>query len=303
MVAWFRDSRAGPIIVIVAALVVVWYLASVWLNAQLQVDRYNRAGLADVPVHQFVLDTWAQDKPKLPAPHQILGELWNTVFGYAPTDRRSLVYHAAITLTATLYGFVIGTLLGIVLAVAIVFNHATNRSLMPWLIASQAVPILAIAPMIVVIGFNVLSGTLNLPPDVARLASKAVISTYLAFFPVTVGMVKGLRSAESIQLDLMRTYNASGWQTFAKLRWPSAMPYLFTSMKVGIAAAVIGTIVGELPTGAAGGIGARLLAGSQFGQTLQIWAALFAASILSALLVFAVGLAERLVNARMGARA
>ncbi len=300
---WLRQSSVGPVLIVVAGLIVVWYLAAVWLNVAAQFGIYSRGGVTEWTTQQIILDSLAQEKPKLPAPHQIVAQIWFETTTFAVTDRKNLIYHVWITLSATMYGFVIGTALGILFAVMIVHNAATNRSLMPWLIASQAVPILAIAPMIVVIGFNVLSGTFDLRPDVARLASKAIISAYLAFFPVTVGMVKGFRSPEPIQLDLMRTYNASTAQTFWKLRWPSAMPYLFTSMKVGIAAAVIGTIVGELPTGATGGIGSRLLAGSQFGQTLQIWAALLAASALSALLVVAIGLIERAVNARMGTRA
>src|SRR5690606_9556396 len=139
------------------------------------------------------------------------------------------------------------------------------------------VPILAIAPMIVIISYNVLTGEnplanlLNLDADGARLVSKALISTYLSFFPVVGGMVKGFRSPESIQLDLMRTYNASRAQVFWKLRFPTALPYLFTSMKVGVAASLVGAIVGELPTGAVAGLGARLLGGSYYGQTIQIW--------------------------------
>ena len=116
-------------------------------------------------------------------------------------------------------------------------------------------------------------------------------------------MVKGLRSPEQIQLDLMHTYNASSAQTFWKLRWPSSMPYLFTSLKVAVAISLVGAIVGELPTGAVAGLGARLLAGSYYGQTVQIWAALFMAAAVAALLVIVVGFAHSLVLKRMGARA
>ena len=91
-------------------------------------------------------------------------------------------------------------------------------------------------------------------------------------------MVKGLRSPEPMHLDLMRTFNATGWQAFWKLRWPAAVPYLFVSMKIAIAASLVGAIVGELPTGAVAGLGARLLTGSYYGQTVQIWAALVAAA-------------------------
>jgi NitT/TauT family transport system permease protein len=115
-------------------------------------------------------------------------------------------------------------------------------------------------------------------------------------------MVKGLTSPDPIELDLLRTYNASRWQTFWKLRWPAAVPFLFASFKVAVAISLIGAIVGELPTGAQAGLGARLLVGSYYGQTIQIWAALFAAATLAAAMVGAMGVAERLTLRRMGAK-
>jgi NitT/TauT family transport system permease protein len=162
---------------------------------------------------------------------------------------------------------------------------------MPWVVASQTIPILAIAPMIIVV--------LN-AVGLSGLLPKALISAYLSFFPVVVGMVKGLTAPDALQLDLMRTYGASRRQALWKLRWPSSVPYLFTSMKVAVAASLVGAIVGELPTGAVAGLGARLLAGSYYGQTIQIWSALFAAAALAATLVALVGLANRIVLRRMG---
>ena len=295
-------NRSLPIVIVLLAIVVVWYAASIGLNAQWQNDVYRRAGVENAPATQFIYDTWNQEKPVLPTAHQVFGELYNSTVLVAPNKPRSLLFHAWVTFSATGLGFVLGSILGIGLAVLIVHNEAMNRSLMPWIVASQTIPILALAPLIVVIGFNIFTGTLGIPTDPARLISKAIISAYLSFFPVAVGMVKGLRSPEAIQLDLMHTYNASANQTFWKLRWPAAVPYLFASLKVGVAASLVGAIVGEMPTGAVAGLGARLLAGSYYSQTTQIWAALFAASILAALLVIAVGLVEKLVNRNMGAR-
>jgi NitT/TauT family transport system permease protein len=162
---------------------------------------------------------------------------------------------------------------------------------MPWIIASQTIPILAIAPMVIVV-----LGSLGF----TGLLPKSLISMYLCFFPVTIGMVKGLSSPESMQLDLMRTYHASSAQVLWKLRFPAAVPFLFTSLKVAVAIALTGAIVGELPTGAISGIGARLLQGSYYGQTVQIWAALFVGSFIAAGLVWLVGVAERLTLRRMG---
>jgi len=172
-----------------------------------------------------------------------------------------------------------------------VFNRTMDMSVMPWVIASQTIPILAIAPMIIVV--------LN-AVGLSGLLPKAIISMYLSFFPVVVGMVKGLRSPDQMQLDQMRTWSASGWQTFWKLRLPSSMPYFFTSLKVGVAASLVGAIVGEMPTGAVAGLGARLLAGSYYGQTVQIWSALLMAAALAAVMVGLIGLIQRLTLKRMG---
>jgi NitT/TauT family transport system permease protein len=217
--------------------------------------------------------------------------LWDGLAGQKVTSKRSLVWHGWITLSATLSGFALGTAAGLLLAVGIVHSRAMDMSVMPWAIASQTVPILAIAPMVIVVLASI---------GVKGLLPKAIIAAYLSFFPVLVGMVKGLRAPDAMQLDLLSTYNASGSDTFWKLRLPSSMPYLFASLKVGIAASLVGAIVAELPAGASAGLGARLLSGSYYGQTIQIWAALFAAAILAAVLVALVGLIERVSLKRMG---
>ena len=209
------------------------------------------------------------------------------------TSKRSLVWHGWITLSATLVGFLIGTIAGILLAVGIIHNRAMDMSVMPWAIASQTIPILAIAPMVIVVLASL---------GVTGLIPKAIISAYLSFFPVVVGMVKGLRSPDQMQLDQLMTYNASSAQTFWKLRLPASMPYLFASLKVSIAASLVGAIVGELPAGATQGLGARLLQGSYYGQTIQIWSALFTAAALAAVLVMIVGVIERRTLTRMGMR-
>jgi NitT/TauT family transport system permease protein len=287
----FRD-RILPVLTVILAILVIWHVFVVYLNAPFVRDQAARAG-EEITFSQVVERTFAQERPILPAPHQIVAELWDTTINKAVTSKRSLVYHAWITLSATLAGFAMGTVLGIVLAIAIVHNRAMDKSLMPWVIASQTIPILAIAPMIIVVLNSI---------GISGLMPKALISTYLSFFPIVVGMVKGLRSPDILLLDLMHTYNASQSQTFWKLRWPASMPYLFTSLKVAIAISLVGAIVGELPTGAVAGLGARLLSGSYYGQTIQIWAALFMAAGLAALLVSIVGMAHTRVLARMGVK-
>ncbi|EFO33755.1 binding-protein-dependent transport systems inner membrane component [Roseibium sp. TrichSKD4] len=289
--AGLMSGTTGPVIVVVCAILAIWYISAVILNTPFQKEMYERANRGDVPVSQLVTDTLAQERPVLPAPHQVAQEIWKTTVEKKVTSKRSLVYHTGITLSSTLLGFLIGTTLGILLAVGIVHSRVLDKSMMPWVISSQTIPILAIAPMIIVV--------LN-AVGISGLLPKAMISTYLSFFPVTVGMVKGLRSPEVIHMDLMHTYSATRWQTFWKLRLPYAVPYLFTSMKIGMAASLVGAIVGELPTGAVAGLGARLLAGSYYGQTVQIWSALLMAAFLAGALVALIGVMEKVVLKKMG---
>ena len=288
----FLREKMLPVATVLAALIVLWYGGTIWLNAQPLIDRYEREGRA-WEMSDLVADAMSMERPVLPAPHQVMAELDRTVLEARPDSPRSLLYHAWVTLSAALLGFAVGALLGIALAVGIVHLRTLERSLMPWIIASQTVPILAIAPMIIVVLGSM--GFVGLLP-------KAIISAYLCFFPVTIGMVKGLTSPEPIHLDLVRTYHASRVQILAKLRWPAALPFLFPSLKVAVALAIVGAIVGELPTGAQAGLGVRLLTGSYYGQTVQIWAALIGAALLAALSVAIVGAAERLSVARMGGR-
>ena len=279
-----------PVLTVVCGIFLLWYAAAIWLNAAWAYDKATRTGEV-LTSRALVADTWSQEKPKLPAPHQVWVEIWKTTVEKKITSIRSLIYHSWVTLSATLLGFALGTGLGIALAVGIVSNRTMDMSVMPWVIASQTIPILAIAPMIIVV--------LN-AVGISGLLPKAMISMYLSFFPVVVGMVKGLRSPDGMQLDQMRTWNASASQMFWRLRLPSSMPYLFTSLKIAMAASLVGAIVGELPTGAVAGLGARLLAGSYYGQTIQIWSALIMAAVLAAALVALIGLVQRMTLTRMG---
>ena len=298
------QGRTLPILTVLTAIMVVWYLAAIGLNRDRAIDRLEDAG-ASFGFTEVIGAAWSLERPVLPTPTQIAGNIWDNTIGVAtsryedlPTaigrffgHRRSLVYHTWVTMASTLVGFALGTGLGILLAVGIVHVLTLERSLMPWVIASQTVPILAIAPMIVVVLGN--AGLTGLWP-------KAVISAYLSFFPVTIGMVKGLRAADPLQRDLMRTYSASGSQVFWMLRWPSSISFLFPSLKIGVALSLVGAIVGELPTGAQAGLGARLLSGSYYGQMVSMWAALILSALLAMLLIAAVSLTEKLVIAARG---
>jgi NitT/TauT family transport system permease protein len=282
-------KRALPLLCVLATLIAVWFAAAVpmnWDQAQALAD--DNASWSAVARATLLLD-----RPLLPTPDQVASEMIRSVVNYPPTSPRSLVFHAGVTAWAAIIGFAIALLAGIALAIGIVHVRTLDRALMPWLIASQAVPVLAIAPMVVVVLGNIgLTGTLP----------KALIAGWLSFFPVTTGMVKGLRSSDPMQRDLMHTYSATGKQVFAKLRWPAAMAFLFPAMKVAAPLALVGAIVAELPTGAQAGLGARLLAGSYYGQTLQIWAALFMAALLAMLAVALVDLSKTLLVRARGGR-
>jgi NitT/TauT family transport system permease protein len=284
-------SRILPIPTVLIVILILWYAAAIWLNAPRAQDLMD----PDQPGGFWALAQacWTMDRPVLPAPDQIVSALIDSVFGYPLTSPRNLLLQAGYTAEAAGVGLLFGTAFGMLLAIGILYIRTLDRSVMPWVIASQTVPILAIAPMLVVA-----LGAMG----VTGLAPKAVIVAYLTFFPVTVGMVKGFRTPDPLQLDLMHTYSAGQAAVFAKLRWPSSMAFLFPSLKVAVALSVTGAIVAEMPTGAQVGLGARLLAGSYYGQTMMMWSALVMASLLALVALLLVTLAERMVVRLRGGR-
>src|SRR5258708_7516083 len=284
-------ERYAPLATTILALVAIWYVAALAMNWTLVRDGFEREE-TPYTVTDVLSGTMSAERPLLPAPHQVVAAFLDGVFGYPPLAPRSLVYHSLVTLSATLLGFVLGALFGILLALMSVHSRVLERSLLPWIICSQMVPVLALAPI-----FIVVLGALGLH----GLLPKSIISAYLCFFPIAIGMVKGFTSPDPLQIELMQTWSATPRQMLWKLRWPAAIPYLFTSLKVAITISLVGAIVAELPTGAEAGIGARLLAGSYYGQTVQLWAALVASAVLSSGLIGLVGLIEPGVARRMGA--
>jgi len=304
-----------PVLVVLAIIVGFWWASVAPMNMRAALDIAERSGATVIPegsVARRDVSVWrlmannsthiasgyTLKRPRLPTPTQVGSELWKTTGAMVMKGRafskRSLIYHGWITLQSTLWGFLLGTTLGILGAVAIVYSRVADMSLMPWAVISQTIPIVALAPMIIVLSNQVgIEG---------RGVPKAIIAAYLCYFPVLVSMVKGLRSPSSSELDLLKTYSAGGRQSFFKLRLPASVPFLFTSLKVGIAAALVGTIVGELPTGAISGLGARILIGDQFGTPLAIWSALFAAAMLAGVLVTLLDVLQRITLHKMGFR-
>src|SRR5688572_26409000 len=187
-----------------------------------------------------------------------LPHLWSIAAALAgPFQRGSdvtllqyLVESATFTLRQAVVGFALGALIGVALASLFVHSNRSERAFMPYVVASQTVPIVALAPLIVIVfGFG--------------LTSVIVIATYLTFFPVTIAQLRGLRSPDPRALELMRSYGASRWDVYRKLRMPASLPYLFTALKVAATAAIVGVLIGEGPGGVKEGLGKAILSYNQ----------------------------------------
>jgi NitT/TauT family transport system permease protein len=281
-----RFQRQGlPVAVMLLAALLAWYVGAWVLNAPGAIERVLPSDEA-WRWQDLLVATMDMQRPVLPAPHQVALDFWSSLVDWPLDSPRNLMFHVAVTAESTLWGFVMGTLLGLFLSVCIVHSRTLDRALLPWIVASQTVPVLAIAPIVLVI-----LGSLGF----AGVAPKAVIAMYLCFFPVTVAMVQGLRSPQTIETEMMHTYAATRWQALWLLRLPAALPFLFPALRVGIAAGLVGAMVAELPTGAVAGLGARLLTGSYYGNTVQIWSALVMSALLGLALTSVVALIERMV--------
>jgi NitT/TauT family transport system permease protein len=191
-------------------------------------------------------------------------------------------------------GFALGAILGFALGVLLAHFRLLQRGFLPWVVASQTVPILVIAPMVVV--------WLNpkLPEGLRDWGSVAVIAAYLTFFPVTISTIRGLQSADRRALELMRSYAAGNWRVLWKLRVPTALPYIFAALKVSATASVVGAIIGELPSSIQDGLGGQIINYSQY-YTIQptgLWATNVVAAALGIGFFLVVLLAEKLVVRR-----
>ncbi|MBA2718246.1 MAG: ABC transporter permease [Chloroflexi bacterium] len=178
-------------------------------------------------------------------------------------------------------GFALGALVGLVLATVFVHSRLLERAFVPYVVASQTVPIIALAPMITyAFGGNV--------------ASVVVIATYLTFFPVTIAMIRGLRSLDPRALELTRSFAASSWQVYRKLRLPASLPYLFTALKIAATASIVGAIIGEGPGGIANGLGRVIINYNQYYITEpeKLWASIIASGLLGVTFYLIVRAAE-----------
>ena len=202
-----------------------------------------------------------------------------------------VVLHAcAFTLGVTAVGFVVGALVGLLLAVLMQRFSPAERGLLPYVILSQTVPLVALAPLIA--GW---SGNLSFGPyPWADWMTVSVIAAYLAFFPVAVGMLRGLQSPPAAGEELMRSYAAGWWRTLTKLRLPASLPYLFPALRLAGAAAVVGAVVGEISTGTRGGIGRLIIEYSREASSVpaKVYTAMLGAALLGLVVAGLVGLVE-----------
>ena len=216
------------------------------------------------------LEIWFASDLLLPHVWDIFGALANPVQrGAEESLAQFLVGAAFYTWREAAMGFVLGALIGIALAAVFVHSRLLERAFVPYVIASQTIPIVALAPMIVfAFGPNV--------------TSVVIIATYLTFFPVTIAMIRGLRSPDPRALELMRSYAASRWNIFWKLRMPASLPYLFTALKISATASIVGAIVGEGPGGIPDGLGRAIVNfNTQYiSGPEKLWATIVASALL-----------------------
>jgi NitT/TauT family transport system permease protein len=230
----------------------------------------------------------------MPHLHDIVAQLFREWPEQGPVLGTTLLDAALFTAKEAAVGFAIGASVGFALGAVIAHFRVLQRGVMPYVVASQTIPILAVAPMVVIgLGsFTVLGhGPL---PDWLRVS---VIAAYLTFFPVTINTVRGLQSADPLALELMHSYAAGRWRVLWKLRLPTALPYLFTAFKIAATACVVGAIVGELPSSIQSGLGGAILNFNQYysAEPKNLWATNIVAAALGISFFLVIVLAEKIV--------
>ena len=269
--------RALSFLLILLVLVALW-------------EGYKLLGVATqdtIPFTSMHLPVQSDDR-SMPHIWSIVGSLLKPAQRGNPDILLTVLLRAAwFTWQEAATGFVIGSVIGFALGAVFGRSALLERGLMPYVVASQTVPLLAIAPMVVIWG-----GRLNWPPSL----SVAIISAYLTFFPVTINTLRGLRSPQPMAVELMRSYAASEGQILWKLRVPAALPYIFTALRISATASVIGAVVGELPSGISQGLGRALLTFSYYYSSgpEKLFAAVLIAALVGIVFVVAVSLVERL---------
>jgi len=281
---WWMD-RTIPVACIFVLMMAVWYVFAAYFNLsylnvhEQDVDPTGWHRLSWLGKLQSALTT---GQPIVPTPIQTVGDFVDRLRQGITPDGSGLQADLLWTGKAALLGFLLGTAIGVILAVLFTTSRILARALMPYVVASQTIPIVALVPAIVV--------TLGL-----GLRSEVLISAYLAFFAIAVSTYKGLQSVQPLAFDLMRSYASNPLQVFLKLRLPAALPFLFTGLKIGVTASLVGAIIAELPSGSPHGLGQAFLNASQYSLNIQLWSTMFSAAVLGLVLYGCVVLTERLV--------
>ena len=225
----------------------------------------------------------------MPFPHWIAQRIGPFITAYPFTDSRNVLRATIYTGAGTLLALLLGGLVGVLLAVVFVAVRPAERALLPWVIASQTVPIIALVPVLLLLLGNV-GVTVQ-----TSLVPATLIGAYIAFFPVAVGTVTGLRSVDPLALDLMKSYAASPLEVFWKVRFPAAVPFFFTSLKLGTAAALVGALVSETESNNRFGLGYAIVGQVQAGNVSDVWILLIISALLGIGLVALVGGAQRVL--------
>jgi len=272
--------RSWPVALVGMALIALWYAVGLYDDIPAASQLLGN-GASSGQVWNAALDL---HNPWVPLPHQVLADFFGAL-AQAPDAPASLWLHLGTTGMEALLGLIAGTVLGVLIATVFVLSRLAERTFLPYVVASQTVPVIALAPIIIsVFGIS--------------LTSKVIISTYLTFFAVAVSTTKGFKSTAPLAHELMRSYAANPWQVYWKLRFPTALPYLFTGLKVAATASLVGAIIAELPFGSATGLGARLLQATTYDATVAIWSTILAAAMLGMTAYGAIALLERLIVRR-----
>jgi len=275
-----RRRRAAGFVLVLVAVVAIWEGAK-WLGG----DPWRIHGVVfGLPInYEHVPPLHWRIADDLSLPH-----VWDIVRAFVDPAQRNgpplglvLLGQAVFTFREALTGFVLGGLLGIALGILFVHSRLAERALVPYVVASQTVPILAISPIVVV-------------AIKADWLSVAIVSAYLTFFPVTIASLRGLRAADPRAFELFRSYAASRTQALWRLRLPTSVPYLFSSLRVAAAASVIGAIIGELPAGVADGLGSAIVNYNQYyiAGPEKLWATIVMCTFVGLFFVALVRLAE-----------
>jgi NitT/TauT family transport system permease protein len=264
----------------VAVLVVMWGL---W-------EAFKAFGEAtDLRLGQFEVN----DRT-MPHVHDVLSTLFEPSRRNGPLLIGILWDAALFTAKEAAVGFLLGAAFGFVLGALLAHSGLFQRGFLPYIVASQTIPILAVAPMVVV-WVNP-----RLPSSLKDWGAVSVIAAYLTFFPVTINTLRGLTSVDPRALELMRSYAASSWRVLWKLRVPTALPFIFAALKIAAPASVVGAIIGELPASIQDGLGGAILNFNQYYITAptRLWATNLIAALLGITFFLVVLLAEKLVVRR-----